>query len=160
MKEFIFSWWDLLLALLVFGFAPGLVLRVLVLIYPKDDPRRRELLAELYSMKRLEQPFFVAQQLETVLFEGVPHRVKALFCWLYGTSEPDRMIWRVHGIVGPGILAIVGGDMLSDLTKTPWLAATAPPATIVLAIIVPLMVIGQVRWIKATGGRRKRRGKQ
>ncbi|MEU8636801.1 hypothetical protein AB0C38_31910 [Amycolatopsis sp. NPDC048633] len=159
MKDFIFSWWDLALGLLVFGFAPGLVLRVVVLIYPKDDPRRRELLAELYAVKRLEQPFFVAQQLETVLFEGVPHRVKAFFSWLYNTSDPDRMIWRVQNIVAPGLLAVAGADALSDLTKTPWLSASALPATIVMTIIVPIMVIGHVRWLRA-GGRRKRRGKQ
>lgn len=69
------SWQTLLLVLAVFGFAPGFTLRSIVRIYPKDDPRRTELLAELYSLKRLERPLFVAEQLETVLFEGLPKRI-------------------------------------------------------------------------------------
>jgi len=36
--EAIASWQTLALALLVFGFAPGFVLRLLVKIYPRDDP--------------------------------------------------------------------------------------------------------------------------
>jgi hypothetical protein len=67
-----------LLAVLVFGVVPGLVLRMLVLIYPKDDPRRRDLLADLYDAPFLERPLFVGAQFETVLFEGVPHRLRTL----------------------------------------------------------------------------------
>jgi hypothetical protein len=53
-------------------------MRLLRLIYPKDDPRRAELLAELYAMKWIERPLFVGEQLETVLCEGVPVRVHAI----------------------------------------------------------------------------------
>jgi hypothetical protein len=68
---------SLLLAVLVFGFAPGFILRLLVKIYPRKDPRRDELTAQLYVLPRLERPFFVAEQFETVLFEGLPHRISA-----------------------------------------------------------------------------------
>ncbi|MGH3692889.1 MAG: NACHT domain-containing protein [Pseudonocardiaceae bacterium] len=76
--DMVASWRTLLLAVAVFGFAPGFTLRLLVKIYPRDDPRRQELVAELYSRKRIERPLWVAEQLETVLFEGLPHRVVAL----------------------------------------------------------------------------------
>lgn len=54
--------------------APGFALRLLVKLYPRDDPRRKELIAEMYATKRIERPLFVAEQLETAIFEGVPHR--------------------------------------------------------------------------------------
>lgn len=76
--EAVVSWPTLLSVLLVFGFAPGFVLRLLVMIYPKGDARRKELVAELYVLPRLERPLFVAEQLETVLFEGMPTRFRAI----------------------------------------------------------------------------------
>jgi hypothetical protein len=75
----VLSWQSLsgfLFVLVAFGFAPGFVLRTLVKIYPQDDPRRAELLAQLYVLRHLERPLFVAQQCETVLFEGLPHRIQ------------------------------------------------------------------------------------
>jgi len=63
------------IALLVFGFAPGAVLRLIVLAFNRDDPRRRELLAELYGVPRIERPFWVAEQLEIALFEGLRNRL-------------------------------------------------------------------------------------
>jgi len=64
-----------LLVLLVFGFAPGFVLRIVVLLYPKGDDRRRELVAELYVIPRLIRPVWVAEQIETALFEGLKMRI-------------------------------------------------------------------------------------
>jgi hypothetical protein len=69
-----FSPLPLLLVVLIFGFLPGFMLRLIVKVYPPDHPRRRELVAELYTIKRIERPFFVAEQLETALFEGLPAR--------------------------------------------------------------------------------------
>jgi tetratricopeptide (TPR) repeat protein len=60
----------------VFGFFPGFVLRLIVLLYPADDPRRRELVAELYVLGRMERIEWVFQQLETALFEGVSARLE------------------------------------------------------------------------------------
>lgn len=83
MIESLLSWPTFLLALLVFGFAPGAVLRVIVLAFHHDDPRRAELIAELYVVPRIERPFWVMQQLEVALFEGV---------W-------DRIVWAATGRV-------------------------------------------------------------
>lgn len=66
----------LLLAVLVYGFAPGFLLRLLVLVYERDDPRRAELIAELYEVPRLKRPFWVAEQIETAIFDGVGPRVR------------------------------------------------------------------------------------
>jgi tetratricopeptide (TPR) repeat protein len=59
----------------VFGLFPGLVLRLIVLLYPKDDSRRRELVAELYTLDRMQRIEWVFQQLETGLFEGLSRRL-------------------------------------------------------------------------------------
>jgi uncharacterized protein YegJ (DUF2314 family) len=71
----IVSWKTFLVSLLVFGFAPGAVLRLIVLAFHRDDPRRSEMLAELYRVPRLERPYWVMQQLEVALFEGVWERI-------------------------------------------------------------------------------------
>lgn len=71
MLEAIVSWPTLLVALLVFGFAPGALLRLIVLAFRRDDPRRRELLAELHTVPHMDRPFWVLEQLEVALFEGV-----------------------------------------------------------------------------------------
>jgi uncharacterized membrane protein len=69
------SWKALLAAAAVFGFAPGAALRLIVLAFPRSDPRRRELLAELRAVPRLERPVWVAEQLEVALAEGVAGRL-------------------------------------------------------------------------------------
>jgi hypothetical protein len=71
----IVSWPTFLAALLVFGFAPGAVLRLIVLAFQRDDPRRSEMLAELHRVPRWERPFWVFEQLEVALFEGIRERV-------------------------------------------------------------------------------------
>jgi uncharacterized protein YegJ (DUF2314 family) len=71
----IVSWKALLVALLVFGFAPGAALRVIVLAFHRDDPRRKEMLGELHRVSRWERPFWVVEQLEVALFEGVWERL-------------------------------------------------------------------------------------
>lgn len=71
----IVSWPMLVLALVVFGFAPGFVLRLIVLAYPKGDPRRHELRGEMYHVPRFERPFWVMEQLELALIEGVAQRI-------------------------------------------------------------------------------------
>jgi hypothetical protein len=72
------SWPSLVLVLVVFGFAPGFCLRLIVLAYPRSDPRRTELIAELYAVPRIQRPLWVAEQLEVGLFEGLGHRVSAV----------------------------------------------------------------------------------
>jgi hypothetical protein len=76
--EAVTSWRTLVAVLVVFGVAPGLVLRAILLLYPKGHPRRKELIAELYVVPRWERPLFVAEQLEVGLTEGVPARVREI----------------------------------------------------------------------------------
>ncbi|HZN75660.1 MAG TPA: DUF2314 domain-containing protein [Micromonosporaceae bacterium] len=89
----ILSWPTFVIALVVFGFAPGAVLRLIVLAFPNDDPRRRELLAELHAVPRLERPFWVAEQLELALFEGIWGRL----VWAATGRIIDR--WRLDDSV-------------------------------------------------------------
>ena len=60
----------------VFGFAPGVVLQLIVLLYRRGNPRRQELLGELYAVPRIERPFWVAEQLEVAIFEGLRDRLR------------------------------------------------------------------------------------
>jgi hypothetical protein len=69
------SWKAVLVVAAVFGFAPGAALRFIVLAFPRSDPRRRELLAELRAVPRLERPIWVAEQLEVALAEGAAGRL-------------------------------------------------------------------------------------
>lgn len=80
--EAVASWPSLVLIVVVFGFAPGFCLRLIVLAYPRSDPRRKELVAELYTVPRFQRPLWVAEQLEVALFEGFAHRVSAAIRWL------------------------------------------------------------------------------
>lgn len=72
------------LAVLIFGFAPGMALAAIVRLIPDVD-RRLELQAELYEVPRWERPFWVAQQLEVALRIGVAPRVE----WYWG-----RHVWH------------------------------------------------------------------
>ncbi len=73
----VLAWPTFLVALLVFGFTRGALLRLIVLLYDRDHPRRRELLGELYNVPRIERPFWVAEQFETALFDGLGGRLAA-----------------------------------------------------------------------------------
>jgi hypothetical protein len=78
----VLAWPTLGIALLVFGFAPGVVLRLIVLFYPRGNLRRQELLSELYAVPRIERPFWVAEQLEVALFEGLRGRSTLKWIWI------------------------------------------------------------------------------
>jgi Uncharacterized protein conserved in bacteria (DUF2314) len=93
MLNFVLSWPAFVVALIVFGFAPGAVLRLVVLAFPRDDPRRYELLAELHAVPRMERPFWVLEQFEVALFEGIGGRIQ----W----AATGRIIWRWH--LGNGV---------------------------------------------------------
>jgi len=71
MLDLLLSPATLVLVLLVFGIAPGLVLRLIVLAFTADDPRREELRAELYAVPRYERPLWVAEQIEIAISEGL-----------------------------------------------------------------------------------------
>jgi hypothetical protein len=93
MIDAVLSWPALLTALVVFGFAPGALLRLIVRAFEREDPRRRELLAELYAVPRMERPFWVLEQLEVALFEGVWERMR----WAATGRVIDR--WHVRSAV-------------------------------------------------------------
>ena len=50
------------------------LMRLIVLAYHRDDPRRREALAELRAVPRWERPLWVCEQLEVAIFEGLHER--------------------------------------------------------------------------------------
>jgi hypothetical protein len=97
--EAVVSWPNMLLVLLVFGFAPGFCLRLIVLAYPRGDPRRSELIAELYAVPRIQRPLWVAEQLETALFEGLPHRLSPVLRWVARQGRARAMNDLVVGLV-------------------------------------------------------------
>jgi len=73
------------LSLVIFGFAPGMVLAAIVRLLPGDDPRRREIQAELYAVPRWEQPYWVVQQFEVAIRTGLFPEVS----WMWG-----RHVWH------------------------------------------------------------------
>lgn len=97
-------------SLLVFAVLPGVVLRLLICLYPKGHPRRTELLGELYSMPQWRRPWFVAQQFETALFEGLPTRISRSIERARRRTERRT---EIVGLVGIGALMRPLGDKTS-----------------------------------------------
>jgi hypothetical protein len=81
---------------LAFGFAPILVLRLLVLVYPADDARRRELVAEVHCIPRVERLIWVSEQLATVLFDGFTARRNARAAKQAAEAEERRRRFMIH----------------------------------------------------------------
>lgn len=82
--------------LLIFGFIPRLALRLISMVFPKSDDRRREMLAELHVVPRWERPFWVAEQLERAVVEGIPSRIK----WAKGRRRRRRLIVNAAAFAG------------------------------------------------------------
>src|SRR5690348_1781497 len=96
------SWPMFGIALLIFGFAPGAMLRLIVLLFPRDDPRRHELLGELHAVPRFERPFWVVEQFEVALFEGLAKRlrlvVRVAVALTLSMLVSERMVlWQFSG---------------------------------------------------------------
>ena len=66
--------WQFLLAAIFIGFIPRLILRVVLFAYRKDNPHRREILAEYFAVPRIWRLIWVFEQAEAALFEGLPER--------------------------------------------------------------------------------------
>ena len=64
----------LLTTAVLFGFFPKFVVHLIVLIYPGDHARRRELPAEIEVIPYRERLIWVFGQCATVLFEAIPVR--------------------------------------------------------------------------------------
>jgi hypothetical protein len=69
----------------IFGLTPGFANRVLARAYPKEDPRRAEMIAELYSIPWVERWNWVFQNIERVIHEALPARVAE---WLLARAVP------------------------------------------------------------------------
>jgi DNA-binding transcriptional MerR regulator len=100
--------WPLLLGLVLFGLLPGASLRLIVRIYPKGHPRRRELVAELYTIDYQKQLFFVAQNLELALSEGLPARWKSRRGRNEDIAGADALMPPAAGYRGPQVCTIAG----------------------------------------------------
>jgi hypothetical protein len=159
--EAVASWRTLLVVLLVFGVAPGLVLRLIVLLYPKGHPRRKELVAELYVVPRWERPLFVAEQLEVGLTEALPTRIKAVrgrrAMLMQSLDELDRRrlrrvracMWTLLACVPLHVAFLVTG--VADREALPaWGIGFGPMA---LAWLTDLIVVRRRATIRAAHGR-------
>lgn len=106
--DLVTSWQMLVLVLSVYGIVPGAALRAIVLLYPSGDPRRRELLAELYGIPHKIRPIWVAQQLETAFFDGLVPRLSKR---LSKKGAARRLVFVVLklGVVGFGVAGVIGG---------------------------------------------------
>lgn len=59
------------------GLCPRLILRLMLLVYPRNDERRPELLAELSRIPYRERLMWVADQSVTAVFDGTLARLQA-----------------------------------------------------------------------------------
>jgi hypothetical protein len=89
----IISWRALVAAMVALGFAPSIVIRIIVLAFERSDARRRELLAELYRVPRWERPLWVAEQVEVALIEGIGGRLAKGYRRLAPTRRTAQW-WR------------------------------------------------------------------
>ncbi len=80
MEELIISaarWRSVALVGVLFGLAPGLVIRVIAHAWPKTDGRRAELRAELSGIEYWRRPLWVFEQFETALCDALPLRARS-----------------------------------------------------------------------------------
>jgi hypothetical protein len=134
LMEAITSWPSLLWVVIVFGFAPRLCLRLIVRASPRGDPRRAELIAELYAVPRIQRPLWVAEQLEVALFEGLGQRVSA------GIRRLGLGFWAVllALLVGATPLTFVLVTQSMDSTGT-WVAVLGTGLAIASALLTLVM---------------------
>lgn len=127
------------LILLIYGFAPGALLRIIVLAFPAGDPRRAELRAELYAVPRLERPIWVAEQIEVAISEGLWVRLK----W----AATGRVIYRWK--LGSGVKAH------EKYPETFWIPSDEMKDEIRPGYLVKLMFRlrkgGERMWVEVTG---------
>jgi hypothetical protein len=67
----------LLIAVLVFGTIPELLLQLAVHLYPPDHPRRQDLLADMEDVELWKRPFWVGSLVVMAPFEAFPIRRRA-----------------------------------------------------------------------------------
>jgi hypothetical protein len=68
------GWKGLLITCIIFGFAPRLCLRIISKAWPKGDPTRQAIIADLVMVPAWRRPIYVFEQLENALSDGLPTR--------------------------------------------------------------------------------------
>ena len=141
----VLAWPTFGLALLVFGFAPGALLRLIVLLFHREDPRRQELIAELYHVPRIERPFWVAEQLEVAIVEGLGHRLR----WAATGRIIDR--WQL----GSGVKSN------REHPDSFWIPSEGEKQALEAGVVVKLMFKmrdgwGERMWVEVTDVRKRR----
>ncbi|WP_258369088.1 hypothetical protein [Curtobacterium sp. MCPF17_046] len=125
-------------AVIVFGFAPGLVLALIVRLIP-DLERRHELQAELYAVPYWKRPFWVAEQFEVALRVGLSPRIE----WIWG-----RHVWHRSKLMS-------GLDQHREFPETFWVPDAEVKALIGPGDEVKLMWSvsrspGERMWVEVT----------
>ncbi len=101
----VLDWHSVVAVLVLFGMAPGAVLRLVVRLYPKGHPRREELVAELYALPYSLRPLWVAEQIETSFFDGMRAR-RSRHC-AAGQPEAALVAQTVQVSRAAGILSLL-----------------------------------------------------
>ena len=136
--EFVVNWRMGLVVLVVFGFAPGAMLRLIVLAFHRDDPRRSEMLAELHRVPRLERPLWVVEQMEVTLFEGI---------W-------ERVVWAATGRIIERWHLNSGVKLNRKNPKTFWIPDEDEKQAIAPGVVVKLMFTIDNVWGRQVWGER------
>jgi hypothetical protein len=95
------------------GILPGWVLRLAILAFPKKDPRRSELVSELYAVPYAERPIWVAQCFEIAVSEGLSRRWQE---WARGRAVTVRPSSMVSSRAASGVFALSGLISIAAIT--------------------------------------------
>ncbi|MEU0791434.1 hypothetical protein ABZ342_15305 [Amycolatopsis sp. NPDC005961] len=106
------------------GLCPRLILRLILLVYPRDDERRPELIGELERVPYRERLIWVADQTVTAVFDGIAARFrsrkrhKSNNDWT-ATSAYTALLSdmnKLKSAASPGVVITVnlGGDLEPD----------------------------------------------
>jgi hypothetical protein len=69
--------WPLLVIVVVcWGIAPTLIVRLASMLYPREDPRRQEMVAEMHAVPRRERPLWALEEATRAIWDGVPERIR------------------------------------------------------------------------------------
>lgn len=69
------SLWAVPVVLAIVGPGPVMAMRILGRVWPKNHPRRQELIAEVKALPYRDRVFYVAEMLETAITDGLPQRL-------------------------------------------------------------------------------------
>jgi hypothetical protein len=85
---------SLLILLVVFGFAPVFTVRLFVHLYPPNHPRRHELIAELYKLKRIPRVFYATEVIATAVLEASASGSRQAVLSLEDSDLFESWLWR------------------------------------------------------------------